>query len=80
MKYEGHFTMGTNQSGKGPRVSYDWSGKILNKISEGLGKIFPTIPKIKCDICKKIVKRATTTYHRDGTKTTVCSDCPKPKS
>jgi len=80
MKYEGHFTMGTNQSGKGPRVSYKWSGKVLTKISKKLGKIFIKVPKIKCDVCKKIVKCATTTYHRDGTKTTVCSDCPKLKS
>jgi len=81
LKSEGVFSFKNDprnrQVGKGGKVSYRWSGKALKKISENLGKIFPNRPKIKCDVCKKIVKTYTTIYHNNGTTTTTCSDCKK---
>ena len=79
MKFEGRFMIGNNQAGKGDKVSYRWSGKILNKISDGIGRIFPKKPKIICEKCKKVVKNYKVTYNNDGTTTTVCKDCCKKK-
>lgn len=64
---------GSNQAGKGDKVSYHWKG--ITKISERLGQIFKKKKKMICSKCKKQFLTGKIIYNNDGTKTYLCKEC-----